>query len=150
MKKTLFLLAALSLATAGSSFAQTAPVKTTGSEANQTARHYSKGPRGPKDPAKMADHRAGKMAKDLGLNADQEAKAEQLMLTRQQEVAALKTKYGSDRKAGRADMKAAHDRYEAQLKVILTPEQYAKYQLKKDEHHGKKKEAGKMKMKTKA
>ena len=49
MKKTLVLLAALAFATAGTSFAQTA-VKTTGSDANATARHYQKGP---KDPAKM-------------------------------------------------------------------------------------------------
>ena len=150
MKKTLFLLAAMALTTAGTSFAQTTPVKTTGSDANETARHYAKGHHGPKDPAKMADHRAGKMAKELGLNADQEARVEKLMLTRQQESTALKAKYGADRKAGRADMKAAHDRYEAQLKAILTPEQYAKFQAKKDEHHDKVKGAGKMKMKAKA
>ena len=150
MKKTLFLLAALALVTAGTSFAQTAPVTTTGSDANQTARHYAKGPRGPKDPTKMADHRAGKMAKELGLSADQEAKVEQLLLARQQETAALKAKYGTDRKAGRADMKAAHDRYETQLKTILTPEQFAKFQQKEDQHHDKIKAGGKMKMKAKA
>ena len=148
MKKTLFLLAALGLATAGTSFAQTAPVKTTGSDANQTALHYAKGQHGPKDPARMADHRAGKMAKELGLSADQETKVEQLLLARQQETATLKAKYGTNRKAGRADMKAAHDRYEAQLKVILTPEQYAKFQLKEDEHHDKMKDGGKVKGKA--
>ena len=147
MKKTLILLAAMAL-TAGTSFAQTAPVKTTGSDANQTARHYAKGPHGPKDPAKMADHRAGKMAKELGLSADQEAKVELLLLARQQETAALKAKYGKDRKAGRADMRAAHDRYEAQLKTILTPEQFAKFQQQEDQHHDKMKD-GKMKMKAK-
>ena len=149
MKKTLLLLAALALATAGTSFAQTAPVKTTGSDANQTAQHYGKGQHGPKNPAKMADHRAGKMAKELGLSADQEAKVEQLLLARQQETATLKAKYGTDRKAGRADMKAAHDLYETQLKSILTPEQFAKLQQKQDEHHDKMKEDGKMKMKAK-
>ena len=149
MKKNLFLLAALAFATAGTSFAQTA-VKTTGSDANQTARHYAAAKQGPKDPAKMADHRAGKMAKELGLTADQEAKVEQLMLARQQESAALKTKYGTDRKAGRPEMKAAHDRYEAQLKAILTPEQFAKMDKLKAEHHGHGKDGGKMKMKPKA
>ncbi|GAB3867835.1 hypothetical protein GCM10028824_11100 [Hymenobacter segetis] len=152
MKKNLLLLAALAFATAGTSFAQTA-VKTTGTDANQTARHYAKGKQGPKDPAKMADHKAGKMAKELGLNADQEAKVEQLMLARQQEMTALKTKYGTDRNAGRTEMKAAHDRYEAQLKTILTPEQYAKMDKMKAEHHGghgKGHDGGKMKMKAKA
>ena len=149
MNKTLFLLAALAFATAGPSFAQTAPVKATGTDAMQTARHYQKDPKDPKDPTKMADHRAGKMAKELGLNADQEAKVEHLMLTRQQESTALKAKYGTDRKAGRTEMKAAHDRYETQFKTILTPEQYAKYQAKKNEHRDKMKD-GKMKMKGKA
>ena len=142
MKKNLLLLVALAFATAGTSFAQTAPA------AGPTMRaHRAKGP---KDPAKMADHRAGKMAKELGLNADQEAKVEQLMLARQQEAAALKTKYGADKKAGRVEMKAAHDRYEAQLKTILTPEQYAKLDKMKAEHHnhGKMKGGGKMKAKA--
>ena len=147
MKKNLFLLAALAFATAGTSFAQTA-VKTTGSDANQTARHYAAGKQAPKDPAKTADHKAGKMAKELGLSADQEAKVEQLLLARQQESTALKAKYGSDRKAGRPEMKAAHERYEAQFKAILTPEQYAKFQQKKEEQHDKMKD-DKMKMKAK-
>ena len=141
MKKTLVLLAALALTTAGTSFAQTAPAASPTMQARQ---------HGPKDPAKMADHRAGKMAKELGLTADQEAKVEQLMLARQQEGAALKTKYGTDRKAGRPEMKAAHDRYEAQMKAILTPEQFAKLDQMKAEHHGHGRDGGKMKMKAKA
>ena len=147
MKKTLFLLAALALATAGPSFAQTA-VKTTGTDANQTARHYEK--KGPKDPAKTASHKADKMAKELGLNADQKSKVEKLMLARQQESTTLKTKYAADKNAGRTEMKAAHDRYETQLKAILTPEQFAKMDKMKAEHHGHGKDGGKMKMKGKA
>ena len=148
MKKTLALLAALAFATAGTSFAQTAPAPT------KVKMHGGKGGHGPKDPAKMADHKAGKMAKELGLNADQEAKVEQLLLARQQEMTALKTKYGTDKNAGRTEMKAAHDRYEAQLKTILTPEQFAKMDKMKAEHHGGHgghgKDGGKMKMKAKA
>ena len=147
MKKTLALLAALAFATAGTSFAQTAPTATT-----KVKTHGGKGGHGPKDPAKMADHKAGKMAKELGLNADQEAKVEQLLLARQQESAALKTKYAADKTAGRAEMKASHEKYQAQLKTILTPEQYAKFDKMKDEHHGhgKGQGGGKMKMKAKA
>jgi Spy/CpxP family protein refolding chaperone len=147
MKKTLALLAALSFATAGTSFAQTAPTATAKVKA-----HGGKGGHGPKDPAKMADRKAGKMAKELGLNADQEAKVEQLLLARQQESQALKTKYAADKNAGRAEMKASHEKYQAQLKGILTPEQYAKFDQMKDEHHGhgKGQGGGKMKMKAKA
>ena len=140
MKKTLILLAALALTTAGTSFAQTTPAATSMVKARKQA---------PKSPTQKADRHAGKMAKELGLNADQEAKVEQLLLARQQESAALKTKHGTNKKAGRPEMKAAHDRYEAQFKTILSAEQYAKFQLKKTEHHDKAK-GGKTKMKTKA
>ena len=140
MKKTLFLLAALALTTAGTSFAQTTPAATSMVKARKQA---------PKSPAQKADRHAGKMAKELGLNADQETKVEQLLVARQQESAALKAKYSTDKKAGRAEMKAAHDRYEAQMKTILTPEQFAKMsQMKADHHnHGKMKDGGKMKLK---
>ena len=139
MKKTLLLLAALAFTTTGTAFAQTAPAADT-HEARKQA---------PKSPAQRADHHASKMAKELGLNADQEAKVEQLLLARQQEAAALKTKYAANRKAGRPEMKAAHDRYEAQFKTILTAEQFAKLSQIKDEHrgHGRGAGAGKMKIK---
>ena len=146
MKKTLMLLAALAFTTVGTSIAQTAPATA------KAKIHGGKGAHGPKDPAKMADHKAGKMAKELGLTADQEAKVEQLMLARQQESAALKTKYAADKNAGRAEMKASHEKYAAQLKTILTPEQYAKFDQMKDEHrgHGGKGQGGKMTVKAKA
>lgn len=138
MKKSLFLIAALALAITGTSFAQTAPA----ARPAQTRQHP------PQDPDKMADHRAGKMAKKLGLNADQEAKVELLLLARQQETAALKAKYGTDRKAGRAETKAAHERYQAQLKIVLTPEQFAKFNQMKDEHRGHDHGGGKTKAKA--
>ncbi|WP_426061517.1 hypothetical protein [Hymenobacter sp. B1770] len=140
MKKTLILLAALAFTTAGTSFAQTAPTKT-------HAKAKTK-----KSPEQKADHKASKMAKELGLTADQEARVEQLMLARHQETAAFKAKYGNDKQAGRADMKAAHDRYQAQLKTILTADQYAKLSQLKQEHrgHSKTKDSSKMKAKAKA
>lgn len=146
MQKTLMLLAALAFTTVGTSFAQTAPATA------KAKMHGGKGAHGPKDPAKMANHKAGKMAKELGLTADQEAKVEQLFLARQQESQALKTKYAADKKAGHAEMKASHEKYAAQLKSILTPEQYAKFDKMKDEHrgHGKMQPGGKTKVKAKA
>ncbi|MBF9237864.1 hypothetical protein I2I05_10705 [Hymenobacter sp. BT683] len=141
MKKTLVLLAALALTTAGTSFAQTAPAKAT----------YAK-TKTQKTPAQKADHKASKMAKELGLTADQEARVEQLLLARQQQGAAFKAKYGTDKKAGCPERKAAHERYQAQLKSILTADQYAKFSQRQDEHrgHGKGQHGGKMKMKAKA
>lgn len=135
MKKTLALLAALALTTAGTTFAQTASPAAKQAHMGKGGHHQNPG------------QKADKMAKELGLNADQKAKVEQLFATRQQESAALKTKFGTDKKAGHAEMKAAHDRYEAQLKTILTPEQYAKFDKMKDEHrgHGKMHDGGKTK-----
>ena len=135
MKNYLFLLASLVLTTAGTAHAQ-APVKTTGSVANENARHRNLSAQNRKTPAQKADRKASKMAKALGLNGDQEARIEQLMLARQQESAALKAKYGTDKKAGRADLQAARNRYQAQLKTILTAEQYAKFNQMKEEHRG--------------
>lgn len=144
MKKTLILLAALAFGAAGTSFAQTAPA------AAKVKMHHGKGDH--KNPDRKADQKARKMAKELGLSADQEARVEQLLLARQQESAALKAKFGTDKKAGHAEMKAARGRFQAQLKTILTPEQYAKLDKLKAEHHGhnKMKEGGKTKIKTKA
>lgn len=139
MKKTLVLLATLALTTASTAFAQTAPAAAPAALAKPQ-----------KSPEQKADRHASHLAKALGLNIDQEARIEKLMLARAQETAALKAKYGAGRKAGRADMKAAHDRYQAQLKEILTPEQYAKFELQKHEHHGKMQDGGKMKIKAKA
>ncbi len=138
MKKTLLLLTALAFTTAGTAFAQTAPAAT-----------YKARKQAPKSPAQKADRHASKMAKELGLNADQEAKVEQLLLARQQETAALKAKYAANRKAGRPEMKAAHDRYEAQFKTILTAEQFARLSQMKDEHRSHGRSAGAGKMKTK-
>ena len=138
MKKTLLLLTALAFTTAGTAFAQTAPAAT-----------YKARKQAPKSPAQKADRHASKMAKELGLNADQEAKVEQLLLARQQETAALKAKYAANRKAGRPEMKAAHDRYEAQFKTILTAEQFARLSQMKDEHRSHGRGAGAGKMKTK-
>lgn len=140
MKKTLMLLAALAFTTAGTSFAQTVPA---------TAKGKTHQGKGHKTPAQKADGHAAKMAKQLGLTADQEARVEQLLLARQQESAAFKAKYATDKQAGRAEKRAAHDRYEAQLKTILSAEQYAKLTQLKAEHRGHAK-GDKTKTKTKA
>ena len=164
MKKTLALLAAFAL-TAGASFAQTAPVaqtavKTTGSDANQNALHQNLGAKAAgkgnaqggkhhKSPAQKADHKAAKMAKELGLNADQEAKVEQVLLAENTEMQALHAK-AADTHGMTPEMKAARDKYDGQLKAVLTPEQFAKLQAKRAEHHNHDKESGKMKGKAKA
>lgn len=153
MKKPLILLAALAFTSANAALAQ-APATSTATTATQAKGQpglaKGKKAKAQKSPAQKADHKAGKMAKELGLNADQEARVEQLMLARQQEVAALKAKYGADKKAGRADMTAAQQRYESQLQTILTPEQYTKMNQLKAEHRSHDKAKGNGKQKAKA
>jgi Spy/CpxP family protein refolding chaperone len=147
MKKTLILLAALAFTSAGTSFAQTAAPAAT-----QATKMKAKQNKPKKSPQQKADHGAAKMAKELGLNADQEARIEKILLARQQELKPLKEKYGQDRKAGQSEMKAVKDRYKAQIKEVLTAEQYAKYEQLKDDQKGKGRAQGqgKMKMKGKA
>ena len=161
MKKSL-LLAALALATLGTATAQTtapAAVKTTGSDANQNAMHQNMAAKAPtqahgmghgkgKTPAQKADHKAAKMAKELGLNADQEAKVEQILLAENTEMQALHAKAAGTHGTS-PEMKAARAKYDGQLKAVLTPEQFAKLQAKRAEHakehgHG---HDGNMKMK---
>lgn len=149
MKKSL-LLAALALATFGTATAQTATpaVKTTGSDANQNAMHEKMmaedGKKASKTPAQKADHKAAKMAKELGLNTDQENKVEQILLAENQEMQALHAKAAGPHGISPA-MKAARAKYDGQLKAVLTPDQFAKLQAKRDKHL--KEHGGKMKMK---
>lgn len=134
MKNLILGLAAFGLST-GAAFGQ-APVKTTGTDANQTALHERL--QAEPKPGQKANRKAGKMTKELGLTAEQETRLKQVLLARQQETAALKAKYGADKKAGRPALKAARARYEAQLKALLTPAQYARFEQNKGEHHGPK------------
>ena len=156
MKKSL-LLAALACATASFAHAQTpAAVKVTGSDARQTALHEELMAKGGKpdqkpgkSPAQKADHKAGKMAKELGLNADQEAKVEQILLAENTEMQALHAKAAGTHGMSPA-MKAAHDKYDAQLKAVLTPAQFAQLQARRAEHRTERKHGHAGKAKTKA
>ena len=159
MKKSL-LIAALAFATASLAQAQTTPaVKATGSDAKQTVLHQemmAKGQATPKGghkpgktPAMKADHKAAKMAKELGLNADQEAKVEQIMLAENTEMKALHNQAAGSHGMSPA-MKTARAKYDGQLKAVLTPAQYAKLQAHRAEHRDEKmkEHGGKMKMKS--
>lgn len=172
MKKNLIaLVAALALsATAASAQAPTtSPASTTavGTTADvKPGRQMRKGGRdgmhqdkNAKTPAQKADHRAAKMAKQLGLTADQEAKVESILLAQAQEMQALKTKYAgsTDHKAMRPEAQALRTKYDGQLRQALGAEAYARYDKMRDEHSDKGKRAlgpkakdGKTKVKVKS
>ena len=146
MKNTLALLAALAL-TSANAFAQTKmapvapgqnpPTQVTGTTDMSHGKDHGRGHgKDHKTPEQKADHRAGKMAKELGLNPDQEAKVEALLLAENKEMTTLRgtATPGTRPSPGqRAEMKTVHDKYDGQLKAILNPEQYAKLMARRNE-----------------
>ncbi|HBF19081.1 MAG: hypothetical protein CMI36_06515 [Owenweeksia sp.] len=85
------------------------------------------------NPEKMATKMTEKMVANLGLNDDQKAKVYESNL-----------KFAKVRKESRNEMKSAADQHEADMKGILTEDQYKMYAEHKDkmkdrmrEKHGK-------------
>lgn len=141
MKKLLILLAAFSISAAAS--AQTAPVKAARGQ-HQKAHH--------KDltPEQRADRAAQKLTKSLGLSAVQSQQVRQLHLARIQQQQARKAQPGTvakaDRKARHQAMKGQRAQYDAQLKQILSADQYTRYAQiqadKKAKHQAKRQAKG--------
>ncbi len=81
------------------------------------------------NPDEMAKRQSQRMAQELGLNADQTARVQQILLARSQDMQAM---HGQGKDAGNRDqmreqMKANRDKYEGQFKEVLTADQYTKY-----------------------
>ena len=137
MKATLLLLAGLALGTSAAQ-AQTAPAAPGQAPTQQPAPRMKR----QKSPDQSADHHAAMLGRKLGLSADQQTRAHAVFLAEAQESQALKAKYPdpSQRKAMHQEMKGLHDKYQGQLKGVLTPDQYTRYtamQQEKKAHHGK-------------
>ncbi|WP_460546936.1 hypothetical protein [Hymenobacter daeguensis] len=128
MKKLLLLLATVA-ATTATSFAQ-APAAQPAPAGTQ------------KSPDQMAERRAQYLAKELGLSADQQARLQPVLLAQRQEMLALREQVqtGGRRRGMGQDLKASQARYDAQIKGILTPEQYARFGQMKDEQRDKMRE----------
>jgi periplasmic protein CpxP/Spy len=145
MKKSLLLLAAMAFATA--SFAQTTPTTTT---QLPTHRVHRMGQGQQKSPEQRADHHTAMLTKKLSLTAEQQPKVRQILLAQAQEGQALKAKYPAkeQRQAHRAEMKATHAKYQAQLQGVLSADQYGKLTAMQQEHHHKGAHGGKQKAKS--
>lgn len=144
MYKILLLLAAFSLS-AGVASAQVAPLKK--AKVKTEASHTK---HAPKTPEQQADQFARHLTQKLALSTDQSQRVRQLNLAYQQEQQAAKAKYAADRKnpAKRQEMKTLRDRFETQLRQVLSADQAAKYaQLREEkmQKHGKGKEKLKVK-----
>lgn len=126
MKNPRLLLAALAL-TATGAFAQTAPAPAAPPMA--IPRHHKM-----QSPEKMAAHRSQKMAQQLGLSADQQHQLAAALLAERQAMTAT-APAPADRQALHQAMQAGHAQYEAQVKTILTPDQYARYTAMQQQRH---------------
>lgn len=92
-------------------------------------------------PEEMATRMADGMKKELNLNDEQYKSVYNLYLKRGEEMKARRDKGQQgqqvDREARREEMKKNQEAMNAELKQILTPEQYTKYEemLKKQQQH---------------
>jgi protein CpxP len=121
MQKSFALLAALAL-TSAAAYAQTAPAAAAAQTAPTTDRAAMR------SPEQQSQNQTQRLAKELNLSADQETKVQQLMLAQRQEVQTAIQNAGGDRKAMGQAMRAGRDKFDGQLKTVLTPDQYTKYQ----------------------
>lgn len=102
-----------------------------------------------KTPAERAEMHTEKMTKALGLTADQRAKVAELNLGIAMKNEAIRNNQNMSKELKKESLKGNHDARMAQLKLILTEEQYKKAQ----EHEAQmkaKKEAKKKKSKPAA
>jgi Spy/CpxP family protein refolding chaperone len=79
---------------------------------------FAQGPEG-RDPKEIAAKRAERMATELGLNAEQRTRLEAIFL------------YEAEQ------MKAIREKHEAEMRSVLTPEQYAAWEQKRAEKKAK-------------
>lgn len=89
-----------------------------------------------KNPAQMEQKRAEKMKMmqaELNLNADQVAKIEALHAKKMAEKKANAPQMKAERQAKMEAMKAKREQYNAEMKQILTPAQYTKWEASKKE-----------------
>ena len=89
-----------------------------------------------RDPAQMEQKREEKMKQmqsDLGLSTAQVAQIQALQDKKMAERKANAPQMQADRKAKMEKMKGNQEQWNAEMKQILTPDQYQKWQAKKEE-----------------
>ncbi|WP_022823877.1 Spy/CpxP family protein refolding chaperone [Hymenobacter norwichensis] len=149
MKKTLVILAACLLTAVGAASAQSTDAAPMG-----RGNRMGQG-RGGSTPEQRAEMQTKRLTSQLGLTADQTTKIQAIALAENQELATLRGKYASadSRQGAGQEMKALRDKYETQLKAVLTPEQLTKYDQLRDERMDNRRDkmkASGMKQKVKA
>ncbi|GAB3822938.1 hypothetical protein GCM10028895_28710 [Pontibacter rugosus] len=123
----------LGVLVAGSAMAQQAPQK---EKKHRTEIRDGKDRKQRKSPEERAALRTEKMSKELGLNKSQTKKLEALNLKQAREMEAKHANYkhGDRRdKNQREEMQASREKWNNELKDILSKKQYAQYEEKRQE-----------------
>ncbi|MBG8555997.1 hypothetical protein [Hymenobacter guriensis] len=141
MKKQLFSLALLlSLGTSFAGSALAADHKPANGREQRQDDHKGKGRKhddkdrkdGPRA-EQSRQRRADEMAKELGLNAKQKAKVDQIFQEQQQQMQALRGRSGQDRSQRMSEAKRIHEATDKKLKSALSKKQYAQLAAKRQE-----------------
>lgn len=115
MKKIIFLMAMTVLATGAIS-------------AKSPAVYVQQG-QGQSSPEERAERMTNMMTKQLALSADQSTKLKPILLARATEQTELRQKMQTgDRKLAMEEVKKLNEKYNTQIKAVLTAEQYTKYE----------------------
>jgi len=92
------------------------------------------------DPAQNIDKRVAQMTQQYNLNETQQKQVRELMQSTASKMKAIREKHRGDREAAAPEVKQVRKEYHAQLKTILTPEQYEKWKVDAKARHQKMKE----------
>lgn len=85
-----------------------------------------------KTPEERAKMRTAHMTEELDLSADQAARVEAINLKYAGQGEVLRKQREVERAEARKNGKALRDAHDAEMKVVLSPEQYANWQAKKE------------------
>jgi periplasmic protein CpxP/Spy len=136
--KKIFAMLSLGLLMAGAASAQ--EVMPNDRKARFENREDRRGHRERKTPEEIATRQTEMLNKKLALSNKQQKKVQEISLKRAQETEALRSRYADSqeqargRKAGvHQEMKAINDRWEADLKDILSKKQYTQYEASREE-----------------
>ena len=146
MKKTLVIVAAF-LLTVGTASAQSSDLATAGRQ-----NRVGQGRGSNMTPEQRADMQTQRLSKQLSLSADQTSQVRAIALAENQELQALRSKSAAadSRQGAGQEMRAIREKYDTQLKALLTPEQTTKYNQLREDQLDKRKDKMKGGMKAKA
>ena len=94
----------------------------------------------PRTPEQRANMQTQRLSKKLKLSAEQQAKVKEIFLARAQKVENVKSAQAEEKKQRKQQVKATKDESDAELKKVLTEEQYQQYLQMEENRHQKMRE----------